>query len=197
MGALISISSPKIKAGLRREKPWRFHALLWLILVLANGTAQAQMDEYSVKAGYLYNFSKYVTWPDASFVSASAPFVICVLGQDPFEGRLDQAIAGKTSGNGRPLEVKRMNLSIHGELRNCQIVFLGKSEQSHAAEIVGLLKDSPVLTVADFDVFAEQGGTANLRIDGTRVKVDLNVSAATHAGLKISARLQQVANLVH
>jgi hypothetical protein len=62
---------------------------------------------------------------------------------------------------------------------------------------VEVLKETSIFSVADFDSFAEKGGIADLRIEGTRVKVDLNVNAANHANLKISARLQQVANLVH
>lgn len=171
--------------------------LLLCLLVLTGQQAHGQMDEYSVKAGYIYNFSKYVTWPESAFLSPNTPFVICMLGEDPFHGRLEQAIAGKTSGSARHLEVKRANAPDPAAIRECQIVFVSKSEQKRAAEIVEILKEIPVLTVADFDSFAENGGIADLRIEGTRVKVDLNIEAAVHASLKISARLQQVANLVH
>jgi YfiR/HmsC-like len=174
----------------------RLALTLLCLLAATAGKAHAQMDEYSVKAGYLYNFTKYVTWPDEAFVSTGAPFVICILGQDPFEGRLDQAIAGKSSGNGKPLKVKRLNSVDRAAFQDCQVVFVSKSERDRVADIVGLLKETPTFTVGDFDSFAQQGGIADLRLDGTRVKVDLNVNAAVHANLKISARLQQVANLV-
>jgi YfiR/HmsC-like len=169
---------------------------LLCLLTAATGKARGQMDEYSVKAGYLYNFTKYVTWPDEAFASTTAPFVICILGRDPFEGRLDQAIAGKSSGNGKPLQVKRLNTMDRAAFRDCQVLFVSKSERDHAADIVWLLKETPTFTVGDFDSFAQQGGIADLRLEGTRIKVDLNVNAAVHANLKISARLQQVANLV-
>ena len=173
-------------------------ALLMVLCVfpVAGNQANAQMDEYSVKAGYLYNFSKYVTWPEDAFGAANSPFVICIVGEDPFEGRVEQAIAGKASGNGRPLEVRRMHTTDRAAFQGCQVVFLSKSEKNRAGEIVATLKDAPVFTVADFDSFAEKGGIADLKIEGTRVKVDLNVNAANRANLKISARLQQVATLV-
>ncbi|HEX4487060.1 MAG TPA: YfiR family protein [Terriglobales bacterium] len=155
------------------------------------------MDEYSVKAGYIYNFSKYVTWPETAFRSPSAPFVICIAGRDPFEGRLDQAIAGKTTGDSRALEVKKVSASDRAGFRECHLVFVSKSEQGRAAAISENLKELPVFIVADFDSFAERGGIADLRIEGSKVKVDLNVGAASRVGLKISAKLQQVANLIH
>ena len=77
--------------------------LALLSMLLASGSVSAQMDEYSIKAGYLYNFSKYVQWPEGTFPTPETPFVICIVGEDPFGGRLDQAIAGKTSGDARPL----------------------------------------------------------------------------------------------
>jgi hypothetical protein len=40
--------------------------LIAWILLLASVQASAQMDEYDIKAGYLYNFSKYVAWPDGT-----------------------------------------------------------------------------------------------------------------------------------
>jgi len=166
------------------------------LLTVAGHSARGQMDEYSIKAGYLYNFSKYVTWPKEAFRAADAPFLICIVGRDPFEGRLDQAIAGKNSGDGRPLQVRRVSNLDRTAFHDCQEVFLSKSERDHAAEIVELLKETPTFTVADFESFAEKGGIADLRIDGARVKVDLNISAANRADLKINARLQQVANLV-
>jgi hypothetical protein len=184
-------------APTRMELLRQLTLVLVSILVVAGSQAYGQMDEYSVKAGYLYNFSKYVTWPEGALSAPNTPFVICIFGNDPFAGRLDQAIAGKTAGDGRALEVKRVNMPSRAGFHECQMVFLSKSEIARTAEIVELLKENPIFTVADFGSFAQKGGIADLRLEGSRVKVDLNVEAATRANLKISAKLQQVANLVH
>jgi len=173
-------------------------ALLFVGSVLAAWLpAGAQMDEYSIKAGYLYNFSKYVSWPEATFPTPTAPLAICIVGEDPFGYRLDQAIAGKTAGDGRPLEVRRTMSEGSGTLKDCQIVFISNSERKRVSAVVAALKGTNAFSVADFSPFAEQGGIANLRVDGTRVKVDLNMNAASRANLKISGKLQQVSNLVN
>jgi hypothetical protein len=174
------------------------HLVLALVSMLpASRPASAQMDEYSIKAGYLYNFSKYVEWPEGTFQAPATPFVICIVGVDPFGGRLDQAIAGKTSGDARPLEVRRFKKADAIGLRACQMAFLSKSEMQRTAALVDTLKNLPIFTVADFAPFADIGGIADLRIDGTKVKVDLNMNAANRAKLKISGKLQRVANLVN
>jgi hypothetical protein len=40
--------------------------------------------EYKIKAAFLLNFAKFITWPDQTFTSPQQPFSFCVLGQDPF-----------------------------------------------------------------------------------------------------------------
>ena len=163
-------------------------------VALASSPAATQMDEYSIKAAYLYNFSKYVAWPEGTSPSASAHFLICIAGEDPFGEHLDNTVAGKTSADGRPLEVRRLKVEDSSALRECQIVFVSKSEKKNIAALLAVTRDTAIMTVADFSPFAEEGGVANLRIDGTKVKVDLNMSAANHANLKVSGKLQQVAN---
>src|SRR5512147_6415 len=86
----------------------RSFLILMAAVALASAPAATQMDEYSIKAAYLYNFSKYVDWPNTRASSPSARFSICVVGEDPFGGRLDQTVAGKTSGDGRALEVRQV-----------------------------------------------------------------------------------------
>lgn len=178
----------------------RGYSLAWIIaamFVVSPAIGHAQMDEYSIKAGYLYNFSKYVAWPEGIFATSTASFVICVLGEDPFGSRLDQAIAGKTSGDGRSLEVRRVKSVGSEVLHGCQMVFVSKSEKQNAGAVVEAVRGGSVFTVADFSPFAENGGVANLRIDRTKVRVDLNMAAANRANLKVSGKLQQVANLVN
>jgi hypothetical protein len=171
-------------------------AALCLLLPCAVPVA-AQMDEYSIKAGFLYNFSKYVEWPEQAFSAPGAPFVICIVGEDPFGGRIDRAVEGKTSGDGHPLQLRRLKNAEAAALRDCHLAFVSKSEKARAGEIIESMKNLSVMTVADFASFAEQGGIADLRIDGTKVKVDLNMASANRANLKVSGKLQQVANLVN
>ena len=41
-------------------------------------TAQANL-EYEVKAAFLYNFAKFVEWPDTAFAGPDAPIVFCIV----------------------------------------------------------------------------------------------------------------------
>lgn len=156
-------------------------------LVLPWLAADASPKEYQVKAAYLYNFTKFIDWPDSAFASASAPITICVLGDDPFEGVLDKAIGGKQV-KGRALSLRKVEEDTTG----CQILFIAGSEEGKVGDILSAAS-GPVATVSEVDGFAEQGGVLNFALKGSKVKVELNMDAAERAGLKVSGKLQQVA----
>jgi hypothetical protein len=60
--------------------------------------------EYKVKAAFLLNFTKFVTWPPAAFEREQSPVSICVLGEDPFGRALDQIVDGEAV-NGRKVVI--------------------------------------------------------------------------------------------
>ncbi|HEU5051094.1 MAG TPA: YfiR family protein, partial [Gemmatimonadales bacterium] len=61
----------------------------------AQSAVPAGSLEYQVKAAYLLNFARYVSWPEGAFASPTAPLPICVLGADPFGNALDEVVAGQ------------------------------------------------------------------------------------------------------
>jgi hypothetical protein len=162
------------------------------LLLLGSGGATAPAPtEYEVKAAFLYNFAKYVEWPSAP--AADAPFVICVLGQDPFGGLLDQTLSGKSIRE-RPLEVRRC--AGVEEAAQAQIVFVGTSERADLPRILQALHGRPVLTVGEMDRFAERGGMVGFRVQGELVRFDINADQVAKAGLRMSSQLLKLARIV-
>ena len=76
-------------------------AILLLFLLSSPLAAAASLPEYSVKAAFVHSFGKYVIWPGAAFAAPTAPFVIGILGTDPF-GDAFAALQKKNLQN-RPL----------------------------------------------------------------------------------------------
>ena len=83
------------------------------LVVLLSGTvfapreARAEMPlEYQVKMAYLYNFAKFIQWPDSTFADSTSPIVIALLGKDPFGSLLDRAVE-KRRAQGRSMQIKR------------------------------------------------------------------------------------------
>lgn len=166
---------------------------LWLALALGlAGTLGAQPSrEYDLKAVFLYNFVTFVEWPKGALPEGK-PFVIGVLGQDPFGRALDEVVAGEKFRQA-PLQVRRCRTV--EEARQCQIVFISSSEAARLPAIMKELRAHPVLTVADMSQFLEAGGIIAFSTDN-RVQLNINPAAARRAGLSISSKLLRVAKVV-
>jgi hypothetical protein len=168
---------------------WRF-----LAVVLLAFTALAQtIDEYQVKAAFLYSFAKFVEWPGLAFKSDKDPMHICVLGQDPFGSALTEAVEGKTL-LGRAFLVA--DISDTARAADCQILFIGSSERKRLRSIFKAIQTAGVLTVGGTDDFAGQGGIVNFKLEGGRVRLEINVEAAGKAKLRISSKVLNLAQIV-
>jgi YfiR/HmsC-like len=150
-------------------------------------------SEYEVKAAFIYNFAKYVSWPEASTSEKKKPFVIGVIGKDPFGQALDAAMRGR-SVEGRAVFVERYGKV--EEVADCDILFISSSEKNNLHRILEALHKAPVLTVGDMDQFAERGGMINLTTEEKRVRFEINVEAAERAGLKPGSQLLRLARIV-
>ncbi len=158
------------------------------------GAQSQSVGEYEVKAAFLYNFAKFIDWPDSSFAGPSAPFAICVLGVDPFGRALDDALESKAIGS-HPVALAR--LQEVAQARRCQMVFVSSSESRRLPEIEDRLRGASVLLVGDFPGFADAGGTLQFIIQDNRVRFLINTDAAQRAGLRLSSKLLSVARVVH
>ncbi|MGA3190710.1 MAG: YfiR family protein [Bryobacteraceae bacterium] len=135
--------------------------------------------EYQVKAAFLFNFLKFIEWPPTA---GDGPWVIGVLGTDPFGQALDQTVRGKIV-NGRPVEVRRY--SRLSEVKDCNILFIGRA----AVGRIGIPVQPGLLTVGEAPGFLKAGGIVNFQIDDNRVRFEIQPAAARSAGLRVSAQL--------
>ena len=185
----------------------RLGILIAILGMTLNGTplAYAQTgdapdsSEYLIKAGFIYNFAKFVEWPSAAFAQPDSPIVIGVLGTDPFGNVLDRLVQDKKIGQ-RGFVVRRYkwgkDLKDLKDLRDCKILFVSASEKAHADEIIQLVKWLPILTVGETPGFAERGGVIRFTVEDNRVRFEVNVDAAHQADLNISSRLLTLAKII-
>lgn len=172
----------------------------WCLLVITSvGAAQVVAavtiaPEYRVKAAFLYKFATYVRWPASSTAAATAPFVIGVLGRDPFGSSLSDIVRDQTV-HGRAIRIRA--LSRVEEALECDLLFISSSEQGNLRQIFGALRGNPVLTVGEIDRFAEQGGMIGLiTTENHHVRFDINRAAIERAGLRASSQLLHLARIV-
>ena len=172
---------------------------LWCVLVGFVCAAQVSLaqttgpSETQVKAAFLVNFPKYVTWPAEAFAETNSPIVITVLGGNKLSDELAKMVPGKKV-DGRPL-VLSIAPNEDQITTNCHVLFIGAAERRRAPAVLQKLGDAPVLTVGESDDFLSSGGTINLAIQDKKVSVEVNLASANKARLQISSKLLNVAHV--
>lgn len=182
---------------LRRYRCVCLCLLLALWVVFSGGlVASAESPAptmHQVQAAFLFNFAKFVTWPDDAFQRSENSLIIGVLGEDPFGAVLEETIRDKTV-MGKKLAVKRF-VRIQDAV-NSHILFLSSSEESHLPHILKVLEKNTVLTVSDMEQFAERGGMVAFTVEDQKVRFNVNVGAVERAGLKMGSQLLKLARII-
>jgi hypothetical protein len=161
----------------------------------AVGAEDAAPLDYQVKAAFLINFPKYVDWPSSAFTEANSPITVAIFGDDNVAGALGDMIKGGRTVDGRPLVLKR--IARPEEISaDCHIVFIAKSERQRVSVILEKVKGAGILTVGESDDFLDRGGIINLVQRERKIRLQVNLTAAGQAGLKISSRLLVAADAV-
>jgi hypothetical protein len=159
--------------------------------LLTAGAVGQTTDEYQVKAAFLFNFAKFVEWPPQTFKGPSDSMSICVLGQNPFGRSLDEAVAGKLI-DGRRFVVRQVANA--GRAGGCQILFIASPQKIQLPELATAM--AGVLTVGESEGFAAGGGVIGFKLEGGRVRLEVNVDAADQRKLRISSKLLSLAQIV-
>ncbi|HLY09271.1 MAG TPA: YfiR family protein [Planctomycetota bacterium] len=174
-----------------------------LVLVSLGGPVSASVDpvqnppdqlpEYVIKAGFLFNFAKYVEWPGASFEGPESPITIGIVGADPFGDNLEKSLSHKTV-NKRPFVIRRY--AAPSDLGRCHILFVSRSEKARTSEIIKQVEGQPVLTVGEDGAFAASGGMIAILIENEKPRLEVNPEAAETAKLTINSKLLKLATIV-
>lgn len=186
---------------------WRNHrgralraAVVWSVCLaaalagsLSGGVRAESFSEEQVRAGYLFNFALFVRWPDEAFEDPATPFRYCVMGNPAVRDILERMLAGETV-QGRPLELAAADGP--SAWRRCHVLYVDRGAGFRTAEVLTSVQGAAVLTVGDSEEFARGGGMVGLVRKGWRVRPVINSGAATDAGIRVSAKLLQMATLV-
>jgi hypothetical protein len=170
---------------------------LGLALALGSQAAPSgsgpMLDEYEMKALFLYNFAKFVEWSDRPFESPTQAITICVAGQDPFGHWLRDTVKGRLI-DGRPLIVA--HISNIAEAGFCRMLFIASSEENRLPALLAGVSAKGILTIADSDRATEQGVMINFILEGGKVHFEINPGAAESEKLRISSKLLSLARIV-
>jgi hypothetical protein len=155
---------------------------------VAADSLQQPLDEYQVKAAFIFNFIKFVEWPAGSFHSPTEPFSICIAGLDPFGRSLEDTVASHEIA-GRPLSVQ--HISSLNQAATCHVLFIGPD--AHTPLPPAALTLPGILTIGDANVSASNGAIIRFRVEDGKIRFEIDAAAAERKGLRISSRLLSLA----
>lgn len=149
------------------------------------------MNEYQVKAAFIYNFTSFVEWPPNSLGDKNKPFVIGVLGKDPFGNFLKEIVQGE-SVHGHPIVIRNITDT---DPSDCNILFVSPDAREVYRGHLEKIQKSSILTVSDDEDFLKNGGMIYLYNDNNKIRLQINVDQASKAGLTISSKLLRLASI--
>jgi hypothetical protein len=158
-----------------------------------SGATPARARESTLKAAFLTEFTRYVTWPTNRFAGPDSPVIIAILGRDPFGQELDELAARKNGG--RPIEIRRV--ATPTEASECHVVFIGRREKEHEEEWLTSLSRVPVLTVGESGRTISHGGILEFVVINGFVRFEANWAAMQTSGIRLRAQLLDLARKVH
>lgn len=149
--------------------------------------------EYLIKAAYLYNFALFVEWPADAFTAPDAPFLVCIIGSDPFGWAIDRTIHDKRISD-RRIVIERLQST--QDARHCHLLFVSGSDGALTADLAKRLAGLPILIVGDAPTASPFAGAVVFTVHDNKVGFEIDLQAAKRTRLKISSKMLNLARVV-
>lgn len=166
-----------------------FIVLIFMIGYVPSGHAAEPSSEYELKAAYLYNFAKFIHWPEDTFADKRSPLIIGVLGKNPFQTEL-LPLTSRTVRK-RPIEIRQFNTV--KDVRNCHLLYISQSVSNKLRTILKNLRTKPIVTVGDDMNFVNLGGMFQFVTRRDRLRFTVHLDVAKANAIKIDAQLLSLA----
>ena len=185
-----------------RNKTYSLIVLTLVVFAATIGTQgraePASSQEHRVKAAFLYNFIKFVDWPEEKVADNNDTTVLGIIGKHSF-GDAFEAVKGEKVKN-RNIIVKYFTgfeqTRDKDALKKCHLLFICSSEKQHLKEILKIAESGNVLTVGDMDGSLTSGKVIEFVMEEKKVRFQINITAAKRAKLQIRSQLLRLAKKV-
>jgi YfiR/HmsC-like len=166
--------------------------ILVLLCVFAAALANAADREHQIKAAFIFNFAKFITWP--SFSSSGAPIVVGIYKDDEYTTELIAALNGK-SVLGHSFVVRKIDSE--EKVASCDLAVIGEVGKEEIGHLARMCKGTGTVLVGDGEEFARAGGTIGFVLEANRIRFDINLQSAKAANVSISSKLLSLARTVY
>jgi hypothetical protein len=149
---------------------------------------QSEEASAKIKAIYIYNFTKYIEWPETY---KQGNFVVGVYGNSAsLFNELNKMATVKTVGS-QKLEIK--SITSPADASQCHIVYILSDNSTQLGDVLGKVKNKSALIVTDKAGMAAKGSGINFVIVDNKQKIELNRSNIEKYKLKVASTLVEMA----
>ncbi len=172
------------KAGRRGHR--NLKRLLCTLLIFSCGFVQADdlPQEQKLKAAYLFNFTKYIDWPEP--LSSELSIHICLHTSDAFFIFMKDLVRGRKVG----LQHKSIQVDLANESKVCHIVYLGND-----TEIAFIPNSLGALIIGGDETIAKETRTIVFFKKNKKIRFEVDLNNANIMDVKISSELLKIARI--
>lgn len=163
--------------------------LLLCCFAKAAAWGQAGNQESSLKAVFIYNFTKYIEWDN---LNADENFIIGIMGSSALDGAI-KTIATKNFVKNKKIILRHFN-SVE-EMSYCHILFI-PGDYPVPVRTIAEKVDKKVLVIGEKQGAAKQGASINFTVVNDKLKFEINPDNVYAAKLKASSQLLKLAIIV-
>ena len=168
--------------------------MLWIMPLHVNAET---VDEQQLKAAYVYNFVKFVSWPEEALSAGHGKIQLCSVSEAPLDGALDvlqdqiaQELPVNVTG---PRQQKQDGMS----WTDCHVLYIAEQDEEEFLSRASELGEHPVLLVGETEEFLESGGMIRFLKVGLKIRFSVNLAAVQQQQLSVSSFLLKLAVDVH
>jgi hypothetical protein len=150
-------------------------------------------SEYAVKAGFIYNFINFVTWPKDAFKDSPGTLILCLVSDDPQADVLFQL-------NGKSVKGRTIKVVPYQEgpcIEKSHILYFATQDRDTIRGILDQVRNRSILTIGEIVDFTSMGGIINFFMDNNQLRFRVNIDAAHRQGLRMSSQILLSAQIVH
>lgn len=164
------------------------HILITLfILILTN--AKAQEISSKVASMYVFNFTKYIKWPESS---VGNEFVIGIVAKNEVFEEFNKMAALKNYSNKK---ISLKNLSQNADFSDCNLIYIGTGKDEKLKEYANFSSSKPILFIGETENSTRKGAGIALFIDeedGNKTKFHIDKEKIEKRGLKVANELMMM-----
>jgi len=146
-------------------------------------------DVEDLKIAFVYNFSKYTSWP-ASVFASSEDVNFCIAGSPGLLAKFD--ILNGQLTNHKTIHVVAMQLPERA-IQTCHVLYVAADYAIDTRELLASFGSKPLLTIGDRRGFSDHGGMIELMEIDHKITFRINNAQAQANNIAISSMLLRLA----